>query len=77
MFWCRCTSSVVGYHHPDHPRHTFPEDWDSSDHPRFYLGSIMNCIERLTEKGYTVHADSGVVRIRKESGEVVLEMRSP
>lgn len=68
---------VVAYNDPDHPRHTFPEDWDSGAHPRFDFERIQNSFERLVAKGYTVHIDHCAVRIRSKNGEIVFEMEMP
>ena len=67
----------VVYDDPRHPRHTFPEDWDSAAHPRFDFGRIQHSFESLIAKGYTVQADPDAVRIRNKSGEIVFEMELP
>ena len=67
---------AVAYNDPDHPRHTFPEDWDSGAHPRFDFERIQSSFERLIAKGYTVHIDpcTDSLRIRGDNGEIVFEM---
>jgi hypothetical protein len=68
---------AVAYDHPDHPRHAFPEDWDSGSHPRFDFERIQDSFERLIAKGYTVHIDPCAIRIRSKSGEIVFKMELP
>jgi hypothetical protein len=77
-FSIQCYDLVrVAYDDPDHPRHTFPEDWDSGAHPRFDFERIQNAFERLIAKGYTVHIDPCGVRIRNKNGEIVFKMEMP
>jgi hypothetical protein len=64
----------VAYDDPRHPRHTFPEDWDSAAHPRFDFGRIQHSLENLIAKGCTVQFDSDAVRIHNKSGGIVFEM---
>jgi len=64
----------VAYNDPDHPRHTFTENWDSGAHPRFDFENIQSAFERLIAKGYTVHIDPCVIRIHSKNGEIVFRM---
>jgi len=65
---------LVSYSDPEHPRHGFSEDWDSAAHPRFAFGRIQRAFEQLTDKGYTVRLDSGMIKILNSLGETVFQM---
>lgn len=67
----------VSYNDPGHPRHTFPEDWDSGAHPRFDFERIHSSFERLIAKGYTVQIDSCAITIHSKNGEIVFRMEIP
>jgi len=78
QFTIQCYSgNAVAYNHPDHPRHAFPEDWDSASHPRFDFERLQQAFERLIAKGYTVHAASCAVEIRSKSGAIAFKMELP
>lgn len=68
---------AVSYNDPDHPRHTFPENWDSPRHPRFDFERIQSSFERLIAKGYTLHLDSCGIKIHNDNGERVFVMEIP
>jgi len=74
---CYPEKKGVAYGDPGHPRHTFPEDWDSAGHPRFDFERIQHSFERLIAKGYTVRIDPCTVRIHSKNEEIVFEMELP
>lgn len=77
-FTIQCYSgNAVPYSHPDHPRHAFPEDWDSDSHPRFAFERLKNAFEHLLARGYTVHADPCAIEIRNKSGALAFKMELP
>lgn len=76
-FTNRCCPNNISYNDPDHPRHTFPEDWDSASHPRFDLVRIQRGFEDLLAKGYTVSIELGVLRVLNTQGQPIFEMELP
>jgi hypothetical protein len=68
---------IVAYNDADHPRHAFPEDWDSAGHPRFDFERIRSSFERLIAKGYAVAIDPCAIRIRDKDGKIMFEMEMP
>lgn len=77
-FTIQCYSgNPVAYSHPDHPRHAFPEDWDSASHPRFAFERLQDAFEQLLAKGYTVHTEPRAIEIRSKSGTLEFKMELP
>ena len=74
QFTIQCYQVRVAYDDPKHPRHTFPEDWDSDDHPRFDFERLQHSFERLIAKGYKLHIDSCGIKIHDKNGVCVFKM---